>query len=206
MDSWTDQQLNLMKAGGNSKFKAFMESYGLTQKSPAIKYKTQAAEYYRKSVRFKANFQLKAKVDNESLEEQAPTIETGKELISTFPQPSISLHAGPQHEAESKKSPLDYISSGFFTAVGAVKEAGIKVKDKIGETAVGQKIASAASTTGHFVADKTKMVGTAIKNQGNKIAVIDCYYCQENETMKNMAAKTKSGFSKAGSAISGVKL
>lgn len=59
MDSWTDQQLNLMKAGGNSKFKAFMESYNLAQKSPAIKYKTQAAEYYRKSVRFKANFIVK---------------------------------------------------------------------------------------------------------------------------------------------------
>ena len=50
MDSWTDQQLKMMKEGGNGNFKAFMETYNLNQESPAIKYKTKAAEYYRKSV------------------------------------------------------------------------------------------------------------------------------------------------------------
>jgi ADP-ribosylation factor GTPase-activating protein 1 len=53
MDSWTDQQLNMMKEGGNAKFKAFMETYNLNQESPAMKYKTKAAEYYRKSVDYK---------------------------------------------------------------------------------------------------------------------------------------------------------
>lgn len=109
--------------------------------------------------------------------ESAPTIEAGKELVSTFPEPSISLHVEAQRNMESKKTPLDYISSGFFTAIGAVKDTGIKVKDKIGETVVGQKIAGAASTAGHFVVDKTKMVGAAIKNQGNRIAVMNCGYC-----------------------------
>eukprot|EP00826_Nyctotherus_ovalis_P026125 TRINITY_DN2039_c0_g2_i3.p2 TRINITY_DN2039_c0_g2~~TRINITY_DN2039_c0_g2_i3.p2 ORF type:complete len:128 (-),score=21.07 TRINITY_DN2039_c0_g2_i3:120-503(-) len=50
MDSWTDQQMAMMREGGNAKFKAFMETYNLNQEQPAMKYKTVAAEYYRKSV------------------------------------------------------------------------------------------------------------------------------------------------------------
>lgn len=50
MDSWTDQQMGMMREGGNAKFKAFMETYDLNQQQPAMKYKTVAAEYYRKSV------------------------------------------------------------------------------------------------------------------------------------------------------------
>jgi len=50
MDSWTDRQLNLLKEGGNAKFKAFMETYNLNRGLSAMKYKTVAAEYYRKSV------------------------------------------------------------------------------------------------------------------------------------------------------------
>jgi len=66
---------------------------------------------------------------------------------------------------------MDYISSGFFTAVKAVKSAGVMVKDKMEESKIGEKIANAASTAGNFIVDKTKMAAAAVKNQGNKIAV-----------------------------------
>lgn len=50
MDSWTERQLDMMKEGGNSKFKAFLDVYALAQQSPTMKYKTKAAEYYRNNV------------------------------------------------------------------------------------------------------------------------------------------------------------
>lgn len=39
-----------MKEGGNCKFKEFLEEYKLNKDSNETKYKTNAAEYYRKRV------------------------------------------------------------------------------------------------------------------------------------------------------------
>lgn len=167
MDSWTDRQLSLMKEGGNGKFKAFTDTYNLSQESPAIKYKTIAVEYYRKSVSIMLIFQLKAKAGNEAFDEPPPSIELGREVAPEFSQ---VLPAEPSQE-KPKKNAFGYISDGFFTAFGAVKNAGIKAKNKIGESKVGKNIAGAASTAGHFVVDKTKIAATAVKNQGTKIAV-----------------------------------
>ena len=50
MDSWTLKQLSMMQNGGNSRFKNFMANYGLDSESSNVKYKTKAAEYYRKKV------------------------------------------------------------------------------------------------------------------------------------------------------------
>eukprot|EP00826_Nyctotherus_ovalis_P028098 TRINITY_DN2211_c0_g1_i2.p1 TRINITY_DN2211_c0_g1~~TRINITY_DN2211_c0_g1_i2.p1 ORF type:complete len:179 (+),score=64.34 TRINITY_DN2211_c0_g1_i2:353-889(+) len=162
MDSWTDRQLTMMKEGGNAKFKSFMETYSLNQDPPATKYRTLAAEYYRKS--------LKAKVGNEAFEEPLPEVSAGKKVAPEFAQ-AAGPTAEPHPEEEPKKTTFQYISGGFFAAVGAVKSAGVKAKETIEESKVGQSIASAASTAGHFVVDKTKVAATAVKNQGSKIAV-----------------------------------
>ncbi len=50
MDSWNDQQLQYMQMGGNKKFSEFMEAYKLTSEPIAAKYKSKAADYYRKKV------------------------------------------------------------------------------------------------------------------------------------------------------------
>lgn len=51
MDAWTEKQIDMMREGGNVNFKTFMENYELNRQPPAIKYKTVAAEYYRRKVR-----------------------------------------------------------------------------------------------------------------------------------------------------------
>jgi len=104
---------------------------------------------------------------NEAFDEPAPTLEVGRQVAPEFTQP---LSAEPLQE-KPKKTKLDYISGGFFTAIGAVKKAGIKAKDNIEKSKVGKTIAGAASTAGHFVVDNTKKAAKAVKNQGTKIAV-----------------------------------
>lgn len=141
---------------------------------------------------------MKAKSEGESFDEPAPTTEAGKETAPVYIQaPPLSLPVESGAE-EVKKTPLDYISSGFTTVVEAVKKTGTKAKEKIDESGIGTKISNAASTAGHFIADKTKSAAAAVKTQGNKIA--------ENETMKNITTTTKKGLTKAGAAISGVRI
>ena len=55
MDAWDIKEFSMMKEGGNTKFKAFMEECKLTQELPNVKYKTKAAAYYRKRVRLLYN-------------------------------------------------------------------------------------------------------------------------------------------------------
>lgn len=106
---------------------------------------------------------------NEAFEEPLPEASAGKKIAPEFAQ-AAGPAAEPRPE-EPKKTAFQYISGGFLAAVGAVKSAGIKAKETIEESKVGQSIASAASTAGHFVVDKTKVAATAVKTQGAKIAV-----------------------------------
>ncbi len=64
MDSWTAKQLLLMQNGGNAKFREFMSNYGLDNVSPGTKYRTKAAEYYRRTV----GYFLKGKAGNEEIQ------------------------------------------------------------------------------------------------------------------------------------------
>lgn len=50
MDAWNEKQIGFMQSGGNSKFKAFMATYDLETVPPTVKYKTKAADHYRRRV------------------------------------------------------------------------------------------------------------------------------------------------------------
>ena len=52
LDSWNEKQISSMSNGGNEKFKAFIKKYNLETDEAPIKYKTRAADYYRKRVIF----------------------------------------------------------------------------------------------------------------------------------------------------------
>ena len=63
-----------MEEGGNSKFKEFLSSFGLDQtKDIKIKYKTKAADFYRRI--------LEAEVSNKEFNEDLPTYTEGRFLL-----------------------------------------------------------------------------------------------------------------------------
>ncbi|CAI7723780.1 ADP-ribosylation factor GTPase-activating protein 1, putative [Plasmodium vivax] len=48
MDIFTDEQLKYLDKGGNKKFQTYLENYGINNFIPERKYRTKAAEHYRK--------------------------------------------------------------------------------------------------------------------------------------------------------------
>lgn len=56
LDVWNEKQIAYMQNGGNAKFKTFMAAYGLENEKPDKKYKTIAADYYRKQVIYLVSF------------------------------------------------------------------------------------------------------------------------------------------------------
>ncbi|GAW83809.1 GTP-ase activating protein for Arf containing protein [Plasmodium gonderi] len=51
MDIFTDEQLKYIDKGGNKKFQTYLENYGINDFIPERKYRTKAAEHYRKIMR-----------------------------------------------------------------------------------------------------------------------------------------------------------
>ncbi|CRG97072.1 ADP-ribosylation factor GTPase-activating protein, putative [Plasmodium gallinaceum] len=51
MDIFSDEQLKYMDKGGNKKFQTYLENYGISDFIPEKKYRTKAAEHYRKILR-----------------------------------------------------------------------------------------------------------------------------------------------------------
>ena len=74
LDMWTEKHLKLMEEGGNQKLKTFLQTYDLDEvQDIGIKYKSKAADYYRRML--EANATLKP------FTEIAPTYEEGRTLI-----------------------------------------------------------------------------------------------------------------------------
>lgn len=52
-DNWTDKDLRMMELGTNDNYKNFMKNYSLLTEPAETRYKSQAADYYRRKVRFR---------------------------------------------------------------------------------------------------------------------------------------------------------
>ena len=70
LDGWNEKQLKMMERGGNHKLRLFFAEYDLLDESPNIRYKTIAAQYYRR--------RLRAEVFGEPFNESAPDFLEGK--------------------------------------------------------------------------------------------------------------------------------
>lgn len=67
MDSWTEKQINSMRAGGNDKFNQFIDQYGVKKTLPiAQKYNTPAVLLYKD--------RLLASIEGRELPTQLPTV------------------------------------------------------------------------------------------------------------------------------------
>lgn len=79
MDSWSPGQLNMMKIGGNKRFKDFIGSYSFSSDvSIPIKYYSKAAEYYRELI--------KSESENRRLTYPPPSASEGLESCMRLPE------------------------------------------------------------------------------------------------------------------------
>lgn len=162
IDSWTENQLLYLTKGGNNNFKNNLSEFNIAETATLdIKYKSKAADYYRKF--------LKNEVDRECDSSYIPTqivkpeMEVAMDIIEIKEDQKEENQEKP--EDKNKKIPKKFF--GFMSNVlnkvkegttGAAKKVGKGISDlKIGDKlkVAGNKIADAAKTSGHFIADKT---------------------------------------------------
>ena len=74
LDSWTADQVSRFALGGNAKMKAFLDKYQLNGTDSMVKYRSKAAEHYRKA--------LDALQSGEDLPEKELDFEEGKKPMS----------------------------------------------------------------------------------------------------------------------------
>ena len=99
-DAWTEDELKLMIAGGNSSLKEFFSHYGLIASPPNVKYLTRAAVFYRDM--------LAVVAQDREYEENCPSAEDGVKIIANeYPElgqlPSVPSEEG-KHEDSSKEA------------------------------------------------------------------------------------------------------
>ena len=56
MDTWNEKQLKIMSVGGNKSLYDYFQHYDLNEEGVQTRYKTRAAEFYRKKVRLIMEF------------------------------------------------------------------------------------------------------------------------------------------------------
>ena len=182
IDSWTENQLLFLTKGGNNKFKKNLEDFNIdSSASLDIKYKSKAADYYR---RF-----LKNEVDRESDPNYIPTqivkpeLNIAQEIIEGNGE---NTEEKPNEEKKEEKKPekkgfLGLMSSVLTKMKEGTAEAAKKVEKGFVDLNLGEKfktagnaIAGAAKTSGHFIADKTSQA-------------------VNSEFVQNISKKTKEG-------------
>ena len=154
-EAWSVRQLRLIKAGGNEAFAVFLREYEIEKELDAgIKYKTNAAEYYR----------LRLAAEGREINTSPPTKETGPQPYTPpLPPPQAGL-LGRAREAggrllsglgstvavqsleSSTKAALSSVGGGVRTGAGAVsqtiayqmaKETAASAARTLGESAKG---------------------------------------------------------------------
>ena len=160
IDSWTDKQILYLSKGGNEKFKKFLSEYQIDSKSQIdLKYKSKAADYYRKS--------LKNEIEKTTeIELIKPNLEVGKEIIDIKKgqeEVNNSNVIGAYNE-QKKEEGFFGVMGSFFNSVK--KTAGdvagkitkeiddLKIGDKLKET--GESIVGFAKAGGNFIKDKSQ--------------------------------------------------
>ena len=162
IDSWTEKQLLYLTKGGNINFKNNLSEFNIAETAALdIKYKSKAADYYRKY--------LKNEVEKESdpnyspIQVNKPETEEAMDIIEIKEESEEN-----EEKPEEKKEPIKKKFFGFMNNVlnkvkegtsVAAKKVGkgitdLKIKDKL--KVAGNAIAGAAKTSGHFIADTTK--------------------------------------------------
>ena len=175
IDSWTERQLLYLTKGGNKNFKNNLSEFNIAETATLdIKYKSKAADYYRKY--------LKNEVDRESdsnyvpVQIVKPDMDVAMDIIEVKEEENEDKKEKPQEKEKKITKRFFGFMSGVLNKVkvgtsDAAKKVGKGFSDmKLGEKfkVAGQKIAGAAKTSGHFIADTTKKAATSIATKTKK--------------------------------------
>ena len=191
-DEFTEQEIKLLKIGGNQKFNTLISEYGITSdQNKEFKYHLKIADYYRKLLVAELNKDVNPN-EYQQMQENKPSPEIGLQIMESVTVESINAAQQQHSEIYKDASNLAGKISGFFQDIGnaiteTVHKYGIdqkinEAKDKLNEGAknFGENhptISNAANTA--FEAIKT--VGNAAVETATKIA--------QSEPVQNLSQK-----------------
>ena len=166
IDSWTDNQILYLSKGGNNKFKQNLSEYNIPPNLQIdLKYKSKAADYYRKLLKNEVEKIANKKYYKET-EIIKPKLEEGKEIIEFKKEQKVSnLHLNENVNEEKKEEGFLGVFGSFLNNVK--KTAGDvagKITKEIDELKIGEKIKGAGDT----VVDYAIAGGNFIKNKSEQ--------------------------------------
>ena len=213
-DEFSQDEVSLLKLGGNFRFNNFINEYGITSdQNKEFKYHLKIADYYRKLLIAELN-----KVNNttvfEQLQNNKPSAEEGLQIMESVTPESINEAQQKQNEISKDASELFGKVSGFFSSVGnalndVVNQYGIPQKVNDLKSSVNQgaknfgehhpKIHNVAThamegikTAGNYVAETANKIANSeqVKNIHQKVS--ETYQGVINsETVKNLSKKAE---------------
>jgi hypothetical protein len=177
MDSWNDNQVNMMKYGGNRNLRELLEVYEINQAKTdkSILYNSRLLDFYRKH--------LKAKVNKENFDRMPPEKSEALKGLSIDSNYNPNIPDSAKFSSVSKSGIKNYTSdektsfgsvsssseedSGFIgnlnSWMGKAINSAKYVADKVGDFEIGNKI----MTTGNAITE----TGSNIVNKGTEVAV-----------------------------------
>ena len=168
IDSWTDKQIIFLSKGGNDKFKKNLSEFNIAPNTQIdLKYKTKAADYYRKIL--KREVEKSINKDYKEIEIIKPSLEEGKEIIDIKKgQEEVNNSKVIGQYNEQKKEDEGFLSV-FGSFLNSVKQTAGDVAEKItkefDELKIGDKLKDAGDTvagyareSGNYIKDKTQQV------------------------------------------------
>ena len=146
VDIWTDDDITILKLGGNLRFTNLMKSYNvpLVKGNQEYKYYTKAAQYYRQLLMKEFNHE-----DSSTL--QQPTLKEGIEILFKDEYSSLfNKHALPLDE--------DYISLDNHSSNNNNNNGENNFFSNIAEKAKNIKITEKLKSAGEFVGEQTQKI------------------------------------------------
>ena len=219
-DQFTEDEVNLLRIGGNFRFNTLIKEYGITSdQNKEFKYHLKIADYYRKLLAAELN-----KVNNpseyEQLQNNKPPAEVGLQIMESVTAESIKQAQQSQNQNQeqneiSKDASAIYGKvTGFFSKVGnalnnAVHNTGIdqkisEIKNSVSQGAKNfgenhpsiQNMATTAvegiKTAGSKVAETANIIANSEPVKNMKLKVSETYQgVMNSETVKNLSKKAE---------------
>ena len=156
VDTFTPEEIRLMKIGGNARFNSLMAEYAITLESSSnkeFKYHLKVADYYRHLLQLELN--------------KEKDMVTYQDFLLKKPQPAEALQLMDSVQAPPEESQIKKDVMGLVSKVGAgLYAVGGVIAEKAHQMGIDDKIKQVSST----ISDKVSQieVNPAIKNAGVK--------------------------------------
>ena len=165
IDSWTDKQIHYLSKGGNEKFKKNLSEYNIEPNTQIdLKYKSKAADYYRKLLKNEVEKTIDS--NYKEIEIIKPSLEEGKEIIDIKKgkeEVNNSNIIGQFNEQKEESSFLGVLGSFLSGVKQTAGDVAGKITKEIDDLKIGDKLREAGDTVvgyaregGNFIKDKTQ--------------------------------------------------